>query len=167
MPSKAVLPWVWICFSVLCCKIRNLLLVFVFWQHSSHLSAALTVSSNLPLSLYQPCTILYIIEWCLRFLFLLQHKVINKGMISPSLQASLHPSSFCLGLASSPSGIVLLKLIRVFSQKIWVLLWKAIRSVNVSLTPLSGHLFMLFVLFDWFIGLFSLYTVEESDCGQR
>lgn len=104
MPSKAVLPWVWICFSILCYKIRNPLFVFVFWQHSSHLSAALTVSSNLPLPLYQLCTILYIIEWCLRFLFLLQHKVINKGMISPCLQASLHPSSFCLGLASSPSG---------------------------------------------------------------
>lgn len=83
MPSKAVLPWVWICFSVLCCKIKNPLLVFVFWQHSSHLSGALTFY-NLPLSLYQLCTILFIIDWYLHFLLWFQHKVIYKGILSLS-----------------------------------------------------------------------------------
>lgn len=106
------------------------------------------------LSLYQLWTILFTVNWCLHLLFFL----IYKCMVSSFLQTFLLSSSSWFCPASSWNNIVLLKLIYEFLNNVWVFLLKAIRSVNVFFTSLLGHLFKLFVLFDWFIGLIPLYS---------
>lgn len=163
MPSK---PFFCECEFVLpssATKSRNRLLVFVFWRRpASHLPVQPWPFLLIYLlSLFQLCTILFIIDWCLRFLFLLQRKVIHKGIVP-----SLHPSSFCLGLASSPSGIVLLMYSYIYTKDLSV----SFKSYQISECVFDSTIrpsVLAFVLFDWFIGLFSLYPVEESDCGQR
>lgn len=78
------------------------------------------------LSLFQLCTILFIIDWCLRFaLFLLHDKVIHKGMISP-LFIFIFLSWPCIRLKWHS----IVEVYSYVSQKIWVFLLKAIRSVD-------------------------------------